>query len=91
MRITRTVNDQTYTFELTPEEIFEAHKSFITSWMASEASYIMESEYNSPIDEETANSIAEEGYNNYCVGGATEYDALLEAVDTYCHLSGLDY
>lgn len=64
--------------ELTRDEVFEAHKEFVTSFMSNE---LME---NHNIPEADADSLANRAYDIYCDReGYTEQDAISEAADEY--------
>ena len=64
--------------ELTADEVFEAHKEFVTSFMSNE---LME---NHDIPEADADSLASRAYDIYCDReGYTEQDAISEAADEY--------
>lgn len=64
--------------ELTADEVFEAHKEFVTSFMSNE---LME---NHNIPEADADSLANRAYDIYCDReGYTEQDAISEAADEY--------
>ena len=64
--------------ELTADEVFKAHKEFVTSFMSNEP---ME---NHNIPEADADSLASRAYDIYCDReGYTEQDAISEAADEY--------
>ena len=64
--------------ELTADEVFKAHKEFVTSFMSNE---LME---NHNIPEADADSLASRAYDIYCDReGYTEQDAISEAADEY--------
>lgn len=64
--------------ELTTDEVFEAHKEFVTSFMSNE---LME---NHDIPEADADSLANRAYDIYCDReGYTEQDAISESADEY--------
>lgn len=65
-------------YMLTNEEICEAHKEFVTSWMKSE----LENEYELTAAE--AETVAKDAYDIYSDGnGHTEYEAIEEAYQKY--------
>lgn len=64
--------------ELTTDEVFEAHKEFVTSFMSNE---LIE---NHDIPEADADLLANRAYDIYCDReGYTEQDAISEAADEY--------
>lgn len=64
--------------ELTADEVFEAHKEFVTSFMSGELIG------NHHIPESDADSLANRAYDIYCDReGYTEQDAISEAADEY--------
>lgn len=64
--------------ELTMDEVFEAHKEFVTSFMSGELIG------NHDIPEADADSLANRAYDIYCDReGYTEQDATSEAADEY--------
>lgn len=64
--------------ELTADEVFEAHKEFVISFMSNE---LIE---NHDIPEADADSLANLAYDIYCDReGYTEQDAISEAADEY--------
>lgn len=64
--------------ELTMDEVCEAHKEFVTSFMSGE---LIE---NHDIPEADADSLANRAYDIYCDReGYTEQDAISEAADEY--------
>lgn len=65
-------------FELTADEVFEAHKEFVVSFMSNE---LIE---NHGIPESEADSWGNRAYDLYCDReGYTEQDAISEAADEY--------
>lgn len=65
-------------FELTADEVFEAHKEFVTSFMSNE---LIE---NHGVPEADADSWGTIAYDLYCDReGYTEQDAISEAADEY--------
>lgn len=64
--------------ELTTEEIFDAHKEFVTNWMKN----TLENDFDVPEDE--SEGYAQWAYNRYCEGnGETEYRCVELAYDEY--------
>lgn len=64
--------------ELTMDEVFEAHKEFVASFMSGELIG------NHDIPESDADSLANRAYDIYCDReGYTEQDAISEAADEY--------
>lgn len=64
--------------ELTADEVFEAHKEFVTYFMSNELIG------NHDIPESDADSLANRAYDIYCDReGYTEQDAISEAADEY--------
>ena len=69
--------------ELTPDEIYAAHKEFVSSWMIDTARSILNDE-NIYLSTEDYVNIGEAAYDNYSEGdGLTEYEAVQEAVNEF--------
>lgn len=67
--------------ELTSEEIYAAHKEFVTDWMTETAKEILS---DKDIPEEIYVGIGEAAYDTYALGnGLTEYEAVKDAVEKY--------
>lgn len=67
--------------ELTSEEIYAAHKEFVTDWMINTAKEILS---DKDITEEIYVGIGEAAYDTYALGnGLTEYEAVEDAVEKY--------
>ena len=78
MKITRLVNNEIMEFELTTEEISDAHDEHVTNFMKN----ILIRDFD--LDEKTAEEYAVIAYNKYCQGdGKTEYECIEEAYEEY--------
>ena len=65
---------------LTSDEVADAHKRFVTSWMQDEAA----SQIDKDVSEDDLREIALDAYDIYCEGdGLTEYEAVETAVNNY--------
>lgn len=71
-------------FELTADEIYEAHKEFVISWMTDTAREILTNSYNLSVSDSICDRIADEAYDIYSKGdGDTEYESVEKAVANY--------
>ena len=82
MKIKRMINGEEVEIELTSDEIGEAHKVFITSWMREEI--LNSADTKKVLTEKEAEIVAEMAYDKYnkCEG-LTEYEALEQALEEY--------
>lgn len=72
-------------YELTHDELYEAHAEFVTMFMKSE---LIE---RCGLDEETASDVAVNAYDRYCEGnGETEGECIDWAYDQWCEENGDD-
>ena len=63
--------------KLTYDEIYAAHKEFVSTWMINTAKEIIQSQYHSDITENDYIDIGEAAYDTYAEGnGLTEYEAV---------------
>lgn len=70
--------------ELTPDEIYAAHKEFVTAWMIDTARGILNDENDIYLSAEDYINIGESAYDIYSAGdGYTEYEAVQEAVNEF--------
>lgn len=70
--------------ELTPDEIYAAHKEFVLAWMIDTARDILNEENNIYLSAEDYTNIGEAAYDKYSEGdGLTEYEAVQEAVNEF--------
>ena len=70
--------------ELTPDEIYAAHKEFVSAWMIDTARDILNEENNIYLSVEDYTNIGEAAYDKYSEGdGLTEYEAVQEAVNEF--------
>ena len=70
--------------KLTNDEIYAAHKEFVSSWMIDTAKEIIQKEYNPDITEDDYINIGEAAYDTYAEGnGLTEYEAVEDAVEKF--------
>lgn len=68
-------------FQLTYNELCEAHKEFVINWMADAVSEELE---NSNLSNEMVRELAEDAYFLYSKGdGLTEYEAVQFTVEEY--------
>ena len=76
MKITRIINKQEVTIELTNDELSEAHKEFIMNFMRNEFETIFGR------NSKDAKELAEIAYEKYEAGdGLTEYECIEYALD----------
>lgn len=69
--------------ELTPDEIYAAHKEFVSAWMIDTARNILNEE-DIYLSAEDYTNIGEAAYDIYSEGdGLTEYEAVQEAVNEF--------
>lgn len=87
MTIEREINGVTLRIELTNDEVYDAHKEFVTSWMTDTVMEIIELYHEDvfkKLAEKDYESIAETAYEIYSDGdGYTEYEAVEEAVEEF--------
>lgn len=70
------------TIELTPDEVYEIHKRFVTEWM--ESVVAKELNDNTEIPVSKFKDIADSAYDIYAQGdGYTEYESVLRAIEAY--------
>ena len=68
----------------TYDEIYKAHKEFVSTWMINTAKEIIQPQYHSDITENDYIDIGEAAYDTYAEGnGLTEYEAVEDAVEKF--------
>lgn len=82
MKVARTIYHQQICIELTPDELFEAHKEFVTNWMRG----IVEEQLEDSLmhyTEDELNDLTETAWGHYEDAYGTEYECVTKAVDDY--------
>lgn len=78
MTITRTINNEKIQFELTPDELYNAHTEHVITFMKN----VLVNDFN--CSEDVANNLADLSYDEYCKGdGLTEYECIEKIYSEY--------